>query len=103
MALPHPHERSSSASAVHAALLQVINGVMSLALCPRVVSQAPQHFRSSLTFTVHKYRALVTCAICAALSQPSQAIPPRYPRETIKYRKKVLHVNRTASADHICA
>ena len=25
-----------------------INGVMPLALCPQVVSQAPQHFRSSL-------------------------------------------------------
>ena len=28
-------------------LLQTINGVMSLALCPQVVSEAPQHFRSS--------------------------------------------------------
>ena len=39
--------RSSSASSFHASLLQAINGVMSLALCPQVVSQAPQHFRSS--------------------------------------------------------
>ena len=28
-------------------LLQAIDGAMSLALCPQVVSQAPQHFRSS--------------------------------------------------------
>ena len=34
-------------STLHAPLLQPINGVMSLALYPQVVSQAPQHFRSS--------------------------------------------------------
>ena len=39
--------RSSSGSSFHASLLQAIDGVMSLALCPQVVSQAPQHFRSS--------------------------------------------------------
>ena len=31
----------------YAYLLQIINGMMSLALCSQVVSQAPQHFRSS--------------------------------------------------------
>ena len=41
--------RSSSASSVHASLLQVIDGVRSLALCPQVVFHAPQHFRSSET------------------------------------------------------
>ena len=35
--------RSSSASS----FLQAIDSVMSLALCPQLVSQAPQHFRSS--------------------------------------------------------
>ena len=35
--------RSSSDSS----FLQVIDGVMSLALCPQVVSEASQHFRSS--------------------------------------------------------
>ena len=39
--------RSSSASSFRASLLQAIDGVMSLTLCPQVVSQAPQHFRSS--------------------------------------------------------
>ena len=34
-------------SSLHAPLLQVIDGVVSLALCPHVVSQASQHFRSS--------------------------------------------------------
>ena len=40
---------SSRASSFHASLLQAIGGVMSLAYCPQVVSQAPQHFRSSET------------------------------------------------------
>ena len=39
--------RSSSASSFNACLRQAINGVMSFALCPLVVSQASQHFRSS--------------------------------------------------------
>ena len=39
--------RSSSASSFNASLLQAINGVMSLALYPQVVSQVSQHFRSS--------------------------------------------------------
>ena len=39
--------RSSSASSVHAFLLQTIDDVMSLPLCPQVVSQVSQHFRSS--------------------------------------------------------
>ena len=39
--------RSSSASSFHVPLLQPIDGVMFLALCQQVVSQASQHFRSS--------------------------------------------------------
>ena len=39
--------RSSRASCFHASLLQAIDWVMSSALCPQVVSQASQHFRSS--------------------------------------------------------
>ena len=39
--------RSSSASSFYCCLLQAIDCVMSLALCPQEVSQAPQHFRSS--------------------------------------------------------
>ena len=41
--------RSPGASSFHASLLQLIDGVLSLVLCPQVVSQAPQHFRSSET------------------------------------------------------
>ena len=36
-------------SSFHASLLQAIDGVMSLALCPQVPSPDPQHFRSSET------------------------------------------------------
>ena len=39
--------RSSSASSFHASLFQAISGAMSSALCPQVVSQASQHFKSS--------------------------------------------------------
>ena len=51
--------RSSSASSFHASLLQAINGVMSLAWCLQVVSQASQHFRSS--------QKQATCQGCFAL------------------------------------
>ena len=40
-----------SASSFHAPRHQAINGVVSLAMCPQVVSQAPQHFGSSETQT----------------------------------------------------
>ena len=39
-------ERLSSSSPFQDSLSQAIDGVMSLALCPHVLSQAPQHFRS---------------------------------------------------------
>jgi len=48
--------RSSSASSFQAPRLQAISGVVSLAMCPQVVSQAPQHFGSSETQT--------TCCSC---------------------------------------
>ena len=43
---------SSSASSFHPSLLQAIDGVMSLALCPQVVAEAPQHVRSSETQSI---------------------------------------------------
>ena len=39
--------RLSSTSSFHTSLLQAVNGAISLALCPQIISQAPQHFRSS--------------------------------------------------------
>ena len=49
-------KRSSSAPSFHASLLQVVDGDLSLPLCPQVVSQTLQHFRSSETPT--------TCGSC---------------------------------------
>ena len=48
----------ASASSFHASLLQAINGVMSLALCPKVVSQASRHLGSS--------KKQATCEDCFA-------------------------------------
>ena len=47
IAFSHPFSRLLSAYSFHAFLLQAVNAVMSLALCPQVVSQAPQHLMPS--------------------------------------------------------
>ena len=50
MALSRPFNEDHLAPyfhSFHASLLQAIGGVMSLTVCPQVMSQAPQHFRSS--------------------------------------------------------
>ena len=62
--------RSSSVSSFHASLLQAIGGVMPLALCLHVVSQASQHFRSS--------EKQATCEGCFAPQPPppSTCLPP---------------------------
>ena len=67
--------RSSSASSFHASLLQTIDGVMSLVLCPQVVSQASQHFRSS--------EKQATCDGCFAASLSARSFPftPAFPRQ----------------------
>ena len=54
--------RSTSASAFHASLLQVIEGVISSALCPHVVSQVPQYLR----FMRRKPLAMVALPISPA-------------------------------------
>ena len=47
MALFRPFIGDRCAPAFYAFVLQAIGGVLSLAWCPHVVSQAPQHSRSS--------------------------------------------------------
>ena len=60
--------RSSSASSFHASLFQAIRGfVMSLALCPQVVSQAFQHFRSS--------QKQATCGVALPASLSARSFP----------------------------
>ena len=59
--------RSSNAFSFHASLLQAIDGVISVALRPQVMSQAPQYFRSS-----EKHPTCESCfpAIVSARSFP---------------------------------
>ena len=59
--------RSSSASSFRASLLRAIDGVMSLASCSQVVSQASQHFRSS--------EKQATCDGCFAASLCARSFP----------------------------
>ena len=47
IALSCPFKEGRFSSSFSICLLQAVDGVMYLALCPQVVSQAPQHFRSS--------------------------------------------------------
>ena len=62
--------KSVSASSVYASFLQAIDGVLSLALCPQVASQAPQHVRSS-----ERHKPLVVVALAASLSAWSFSWP----------------------------
>ena len=74
----------SSTCSFHASLLQVADGVMSLALCPQVVSQAPHHLRSSETQTtcngyfVHQsIFIIIIIIIIICLTGMSQAVHPQ--------------------------
>jgi len=71
--------RLASTSSFHAPLLQVIDGVMSLALCPQVVSQAPQHFRSSEKKATCEgcFARQSICSVFSFLSGMSRAVLPR--------------------------
>ena len=75
--------RSSNASSFHAFLLQAIDGVMPLALCPQVVSQSPQHFRSS-----EKQATCEGCfacqSICSVVSLHSGLFRAQHPQEFSK-------------------
>ena len=81
--------RSFSASSFHASFLQVIDGMMCLALCPQVVSQAPQHFRSS-----EKQATCEGCftrqSICSVVSLHSGMSRAVHPQEFSK-----VHVDHT--------
>ena len=87
--------RSSSASSFNASLLQVIDGVMSLALRPQVVSQAPQHFRSS------EKQAIVRVALPSNLSARSIPFTPACPGQYTHFvYVTVNRVKSTPSAEH---
>ena len=71
--------RSSSASSFHASLLQTISGVVSLALCPLVVSQASQHFRSSEKQATCEgcFARQSVCSVVSLHSGMSRAVHPQ--------------------------
>ena len=59
--------RLSSTSSFNASLLQAVSGVISLALCLQVVSQASQHFSSSEKQAISK-GCFVHQSICSVIS-----------------------------------
>ena len=68
----------TSASCLHASLLQSLDGVMFLALYLHVVSQAPQHFRSSET------PPLMIVALPTSLSAQSFLFTPACPVQYVQ-------------------
>ena len=70
--------RSSSASSFHASLLRAINGVTCLDLGPQVVSQAPQHFRSSEKQAIYDSWFALQCirSVISLHSGMSRAVQP---------------------------
>ena len=80
--------RSSSASSFHASLLQAISGVMSLALCPQLVSQAPQYFKSSETQATCEgcFARQSVCSVVSFHSGMSRAVDPQeFSEVDVKY------------------
>ena len=70
--------RSFSASSFHACHLQAVDGVMSLALCPQVEFQAPQHFISSETQATCEvcFSRESVCSVVSLHSSMSRAVHP---------------------------
>ena len=81
--------RSSSASSFHASLLQAIGGVMCLTLCPQVVSQASQHFRSSEKQATCEscFARQSVCSVVSLHSGMSRAVHPQeFPKVDVDHR-----------------
>ena len=88
--------RLSSAPSFKASLLQAISGVMSLALCPQVLSQASQHLRSS-----EKQANCESCfahqSICSVISLHSGMSRAVHPQESSKVDVDHWHISVWAS------
>ena len=84
-------KKTSSASSFHASLLKAIDSVMSLALCPQVVFQATQHFRSS-----EKRDTCEGCfarqSICSVISHHSGMSRAVHPPEFWKVHADHWHI-----------
>ena len=83
--------RSSSASSFHASLLQAIDVVMSLALCSQILSQTPQHFRSSETQTTCE-GCFARQSICLVISLHSSLSRAVHPQEFTKVDVDQWHI-----------
>ena len=73
----------SSASSFRASLLQEIDAVMSLALCPQLVSQTLQHLRYSETQATCE-GCFARQSICSVVSLHSGVSRAVYPQEVSK-------------------
>ena len=94
MALSRPFKEDRLASS-HASLLQAIDGVMSLALCPQVVSQASQHFRSS--------EKQATCEGCFARHSLSAFVSVQLDAQGGKRRDNASLCHRTCERHSQCS
>ena len=83
MALSCPFKEYPQALPLSMPLLQAIDGVMSLALCPQVVSQASQHFRSSEKQATCE-GCLARQSICSVISLQSGMSRAVHPQEFSK-------------------
>ena len=86
--------RSSNASSFHASLLQVIDGVMSLALCPQLVC-----LKFLSTLDLPRSKPLVRVALPASLSARSFPFTPACPGQYIhrSFRRLISNVDRFQS------
>ena len=91
--------RSSSASSFHASLRQAIDSVMSLALSPQVVSQAPQHITSSEKQATCEGCFAYQC-ICSVISFHSGMSRAVHPKEFSKVDVDHWHIPVWASHSH---
>ena len=71
-----------------------IDGVMYLALCPQVMSQAPHHFRSSETQATHE-GFFAHQSICLVVSLDSGTSRAVHPQESLKVDDKHWHMPHT--------
>ena len=73
---PFKEDRIYSASSFHASHLQAIDGVVSLALCPQVVTQAPQHLKPLVRVALPV--SLSARSVISLHSGMSRAVHPHY-------------------------
>ena len=84
--------RSLSTSSFHTSLIQAMDGVMSSALSPQVVSQAPQHFRSSETQATRD-NCFACQSVCSVISLDSGMSRTVDAQKCLKVAVKHCHIS----------